>query len=163
MSQLNKIHDKILDLNELDSILKIWRNKKVVFTNGCFDILHKGHIDYLAKASDLGDILIVGLNSDSSIKTLNKGKDRPLQDQSSRASIIASLQFVDKVILFEESTPEKLINRIVPDVLVKGSDYKIEDIVGHQIVLENGGEVKTINFIEGYSTTSIIQKAINSI
>ncbi len=163
MSQLNKIHDKILNIEELDLLLDSWKNKKVVFTNGCFDILHKGHIDYLAKASDLGDVLIVGLNSDASIKTLNKGKDRPLQDQSSRASVIASLQFVDKVILFNESTPESLINRIIPDVLVKGSDYKIEDIVGHQIVLENGGEVKTIDFIDGYSTTSIIQKAINSI
>jgi rfaE bifunctional protein nucleotidyltransferase chain/domain len=136
--------------------------KKIVFTNGCFDILHLGHIDYLAKASEFGPFFIVGLNSDASVKLLNKGASRPLQDQQSRAMVIASLSFVDAVILFDEETPYELIKTIRPDVLVKGADYKIEQIAGHDIVLANGGEVKLVELVDGYSTTAIEKKIKNS-
>ncbi|HTL82354.1 MAG TPA: D-glycero-beta-D-manno-heptose 1-phosphate adenylyltransferase [Bacteroidia bacterium] len=132
--------------------------KKIVFTNGVFDLLHLGHIDYLAKASDCGDFFIVGVNSDASVKMLNKGNSRPLQDERSRSMIIASLQFVDAVILFEEETPYELIKYIQPDVLVKGADYKVEQIAGHDIVLAKGGEVKLIEIVQGYSTTNIEKK-----
>jgi rfaE bifunctional protein nucleotidyltransferase chain/domain len=129
-----------------------------VFTNGCFDILHKGHVDYLAKAADLGEILIIGLNTDASVSKL-KGPHRPIQDESSRLQIIASLGFVDAVILFEEPTPYKLIQLVQPDVLVKGSDYLPEEIVGYDIVKAKGGIIKTIDFLPGYST-SLIEKKI---
>lgn len=133
-------------------------NLKVVFTNGCFDLLHRGHVDYLAKAADLGDKLIVALNTDASVKKL-KGANRPIQDEQSRLHIMASLGFVDAVVLFDEPTPYELIKLIIPDVLVKGSDYKPTDIVGYDIVTQNGGMVKTIDYIPGYST-SLIEKRI---
>jgi rfaE bifunctional protein nucleotidyltransferase chain/domain len=140
-----------------------WRekNQKIVFTNGCFDLLHLGHIDYLAKAKDLGDKLIIGVNTDDSVRRL-KGVYRPLQDENSRLHILAALEFVDAVILFNEDTPYELIKKIQPDVLVKGADYKIEDIVGYDIVTSRGGSVKTIEYLEGYSTTSIEQKILKS-
>jgi len=152
---------KIVELEDLPRILNLWRFKshKIVFTNGCFDILHRGHVEYLAEAADQGSKLIIGLNTDSSVKRQGKGKNRPLQDQDSRASILASLQFVDLIILFDEDTPLSLIELIQPDILVKGADYEIEDIVGHEVVQKNGGEVKRISFLEGYSTSSIIEKA----
>ena len=131
--------------------------KKIVFTNGCFDIIHVGHIRYLSKAKELGDILIIGLNSDESIKKL-KGEDRPVNCFEDRAILLSSLRFVDSVIMFEEQTPENLIKDIVPDVLVKGGDYNIEDIVGYQIVIQNGGQVKTLSFYDGYSSTNYIHK-----
>ena len=131
------------------------KNKKIVFTNGCFDILHLGHVDYLSKAADCGDVLIVGVNSDSSVKRLSKGPSRPIQDEHSRASIIASLHFVDVVVVFDEETPYELIKFIQPDVLVKGADYKVEQIAGHDIVLQRGGEVKLIELVKGYSTSAI--------
>lgn len=131
--------------------------KKVVFTNGCFDILHRGHVEYLAKAADLGDMLVVGLNSDSSVRRI-KGEGRPLNDEQSRAAVLSALESVDVVVLFDEDTPENLIRTIKPDVLVKGSDYKIEDIVGADFVVNHGGEVVTIDFVEGYSTTGIIDR-----
>jgi len=134
-----------------------FKEKKVVFTNGCFDILHLGHIDYLAQAADLGDVLIVGLNTDASVKKI-KGDNRPLNDEHSRASILASLKFITVVILFDEETPYDLIKFISPDMLVKGSDYSPEEIVGYDIVKAKGGEITTIDFLEGYSTTSIIKK-----
>lgn len=132
--------------------------KKIVFTNGCFDILHLGHVDYLSKAAACGDFFIVGLNSDASVKLLNKGDTRPLQDQHSRSMVIAALRFVDAVILFDEETPYELIRFVQPDVLVKGSDYKVEQIAGHDIVLAKGGEVKLIDFVPGYSTSAIEAK-----
>ncbi len=139
--------------------LNLWKflDKKIVFTNGCFDILHLGHIDYLSKAADLGNILIIGLNSDSSVNKL-KGSNRPILNQESRALLIASLRFVEVVVLFNEETPYKLIKQVQPDVLVKGSDYEPEQIVGYDIVSAKGGEIKTIDFIEGYSTSLIVDK-----
>ena len=144
---------------EAENTLSLWRFKddKIVFTNGCFDILHRGHIEYLAQAANLGTKLIIGLNSDASVKRL-KGENRPVNDENARALLLASLVFVDKVILFDTDTPRDLIDFVQPDVLVKGGDYKSEEIVGHDIVKAKGGEVITINFIEGYSTTSMIEK-----
>ena len=128
--------------------------KKIVFTNGCFDIIHVGHIRYLSKAKELGDILIVGLNSDESVKKL-KGDNRPINSFEDRAILLSSLRFVDSVIMFKEQTPDNLIKKIVPDILVKGGDYKLEDIVGYQTVIENGGQVKTLSFYDGYSLSLI--------
>jgi D-glycero-beta-D-manno-heptose 1-phosphate adenylyltransferase len=151
--------DKISDLATLKGKVSAWQSegKKVVFTNGVFDLLHIGHITYMAKASELGDKLIIGLNSDSSVKRI-KGDDRPVNDQNSRAALLAALFFVDGIVLFEEDTPLNLISTLLPDVLVKGADYAVENIVGAKEVIANGGEVKTIDFVEGYSSTSIIQK-----
>jgi len=131
--------------------------KKIVFTNGCFDLLHVGHIRYLAQAKKLGDFLIIGLNSDSSVKEL-KGKDRPINSFEDRATLLSAIESVDLVIMFEEQTPENLIKDVVPDILVKGGDYNIEDIVGYQTVIQNGGQVKTLSFYEGYSSTNYINK-----
>lgn len=155
----SKIHTKETIIRKIGS----WRffDKKIVFTNGCFDILHRGHIDYLSKAADLGDVLIVGVNSDSSVKRLEKGVNRPIQDELSRTIILASLHFINAVIIFNEDTPYELIKHIQPDVIVKGGDWKIENIVGNDIVTTKGGEVKTIEFLEGYSTTLIEKKIQN--
>ena len=161
MSQLNNISNKLLSLEELLLKLPTWKREgKIVFTNGCFDILHLGHLDYLDKASELGHKLIVGLNTDASVKRL-KGASRPVNNEQARAMLLASLAIVDAVVLFEEDTPYELIQRIVPNVLVKGSDYSIEEIVGHDIVLETGGSVIPIDLLEGYSTTSLIEKLQN--
>ena len=131
--------------------------KKIVFTNGCFDLLHVGHIRYLAQAKRLGDFLIIGLNSDSSVKEL-KGENRPINSFEDRATLLSAIKSVDLVIMFEEQTPENLIKDIVPDILVKGGDYNIEDIVGYQTVIQNGGQVKTLSFYDGYSSTNYINK-----
>jgi rfaE bifunctional protein nucleotidyltransferase chain/domain len=131
-----------------------------VFTNGCFDLLHKGHVEYLAKAADHGDILVVGMNSDDSVKRI-KGDSRPVQDESSRTMTLASLKMVTLVVVFEEDTPYNLIKDIKPDVLVKGADYNEDDIVGSDIVKENGGEIVTVDLTEGYSTSNIIAKIKN--
>jgi D-beta-D-heptose 7-phosphate kinase/D-beta-D-heptose 1-phosphate adenosyltransferase len=131
--------------------------KKIVFTNGCFDLLHVGHIRYLTNAKKLGDFLIVGLNSDESVKIL-KGQNRPINQFEDRAMLLSALRSVDLVIMFEEQTPENLINKIVPDVLVKGGDYDIEDIAGYHTVIKNGGKVKTLDFYKGYSSTNYIKK-----
>jgi rfaE bifunctional protein nucleotidyltransferase chain/domain len=153
------IKQKIISYPELDRLLAFWkfRSLKIVFTNGCFDILHLGHVEYLSQAASFGDILIIGLNSDVSIKSI-KGPFRPVQDEFARASILASLQFVSKVIIFDEDTPYELIKKIQPDILVKGADYKPEDIVGYDIVKAKGGEIITIEYVEGYSTTGILNK-----
>jgi rfaE bifunctional protein nucleotidyltransferase chain/domain len=165
---LEIIDSKIFTLETFLKPLRIlqFKEQKIVFTNGCFDIIHRGHIDYLAKASDLGNILIVGINSDASVKLLNKGAARPLQDEHSRAMIMASLHFVSAVIIFDEQTPLSLIDFIKPNVLVKGADYDANEtnaqskkyIVGSDSVKANGGEVKTIEFLDGFSTTAIEQK-----
>lgn len=140
-----------------------WKNKheKIVFSNGCFDLMHLGHIDYLAKAADLGTKLVVGLNSDASTHKL-KGPNRPITNQISRAGVLASLFFVDAVIIFDDQTPLILIENIKPNVLVKGADYAIDDIVGAKEVLSLGGEVKTIAFLEGYSTSAIETKIVKA-
>jgi rfaE bifunctional protein nucleotidyltransferase chain/domain len=153
------ILNKITDLSSLKTQMGKWKGegKKVVFTNGVFDLLHIGHITYMAKAAELGDKLIIGLNSDTSVKRI-KGEDRPVNDQNSRAILLAALFFVDAVVVFEEDTPQQLITTLLPDILVKGADYAIENIVGAREVMANGGEVKTIDFVDGYSSTSIIQK-----
>lgn len=159
MNNLERIQLKILNREKLENQLAYWRFKdqKIVFTNGCFDLLHLGHIDYLSKAKDLGDVLIIGVNTDDSVRRL-KGESRPITDDNSRSSIIASLQFVNAVVLFDEDTPYELIKQVQPDVLVKGSDYKAEDIVGYDIVKDKGGEIVTIDFLEGYATTTIEDK-----
>lgn len=163
MKRLEIIRKKIFNYsdNDFNRLLAIWKfqGKKIVFTNGCFDIIHLGHIDYLAAASELGDLLIIGLNTDQSVSKI-KGNNRPLQDEVSRAFVLASLGFVDAVVFFGEDTPYNLIKTIQPDVLVKGADYKPEDIVGYDIVKNKGGEIITIEFLEGYSTTSIEKKIL---
>ncbi|MBP5557718.1 MAG: D-glycero-beta-D-manno-heptose 1-phosphate adenylyltransferase [Bacteroidales bacterium] len=131
--------------------------QKVVFTNGCFDILHRGHATYLAQARTLGDLLVVGLNTDASVQRL-KGPSRPVNNQYDRAFLLASLACVDFVILFDDDTPEQLIHTVRPDVLVKGGDYTLDTIVGADFVLQNGGTVTTIPFVDGYSTTSTLNK-----
>lgn len=136
-------------------------NRRVVFTNGCFDILHRGHVDYLQKAKGLGDTLIVGLNTDASVRIL-KGKGRPVVDQDDRAHVLAGLASVDYVCLFDEETPLKLIEAIVPDVLVKGADWAVEDVVGREIVEAAGGSVRTIEFLPNRSTSRIIEKIRSS-
>ena len=157
------IQRKILSQSQIDQKLAYWRfkDKCVVFTNGCFDLVHLGHIDYLAKAADLGDVLIIGLNSDTSTRKL-KGPGRPINDEYSRAMILASFLFVDAVVLFEEETPYELIRQVKPDILVKGADYKPEDIVGYDFVRSKGGRVETISFLPGYSTSNIENKIKNS-
>lgn len=144
---------------ELECTLSQWRFKseKIVFTNGCFDILHRGHVEYLAKAAALGSKLVIGLNTDASVKRL-KGESRPINDQEARAIILSSLIFTDRIIFFEEDTPLELIRYIQPDILVKGSDYKPEDIVGYDIVKAKGGDVVTIDLTEGFSTTAILER-----
>jgi rfaE bifunctional protein nucleotidyltransferase chain/domain len=131
---------------------------KVVFTNGCFDLLHPGHVDYLAQARDAGDYLVVGLNTDASVQRLNKAPNRPVNSQQARALVLSGLASVDAVVLFDEDTPYELISYLKPDVLVKGNDYTIETIVGHDVVQAAGGQVITIPLLQGYSTTAIIQK-----
>lgn len=159
MSRLDAVKSKIIDAKDIESYLTYWKlkNQKIVFTNGCFDIIHRGHVEYLAQAANYGNVLVIGLNTDDSVKRL-KGDARPVQDEIARATILASLQFVSAVILFNEDTPYELIKKVKPDVLIKGSDYNIEDIVGYDVVKANGGKVVTIDFIDGYSTTSIIEK-----
>ncbi len=158
-TKLEIIRAKIVAGDVLQKLLNTWRfqDKKIVFTNGCFDLLHYGHVEYLAKAKDLGDVLIVGLNTDASVKKL-KGTNRPIQDETSRATILASLEQVDAVVLFDEDTPHNLISTVRPHVLVKGSDYKPEQIVGYDILKTYGGEIKTIDFVPGFSTSGIEEK-----
>lgn len=143
------------EIKEIRNQLKNF-NKKVVFTNGCFDLIHSGHVDYLVKAKEMGDILIVALNTDQSIKRI-KGEKRPILKQEERAFIVSNLKPVDYVTFFEEDTPAEIINELIPDILVKGADWSIDKIVGRDIVEANGGEVKTIKFVNDQSTSKIIQ------
>ena len=135
--------------------------KKLVFTNGCFDILHVGHVRYLQEAKACGDLLVVALNTDRSVKEL-KGPERPIQNQDDRAEILAGLACVDYTFLFDEDTPLNVIKQIMPDVLVKGGDWAIGEIVGSDVILENGGEVKSLNFVDGRSTTNVVEKMRNN-
>lgn len=150
---------KIKDWKGAKEQVSQWKanGEKVVFTNGCFDLLHLGHVDYLEKAKLLGSKLVIGLNTDASVSKF-KGPERPLQDEHSRARILAALQFVDLVVLFNEDTPFDLISELIPNILVKGSDYLAENIVGADVVKKGGGVVKTIDFVPGYSTTRIVEK-----
>lgn len=163
MKNPQAVPGKILSRDELKLQVHRWKflNKKVVFTNGVFDILHQGHIASLSEAAACGDVLIVAVNSDASVKRL-KGPQRPVNGQDARALILASLVVTDAVVIFEEDTPLNLIRDILPDVLVKGSDYTVEQIAGAKEVLANGGEVKRVDLVEGISTTAIIEK-INAI
>lgn len=168
MERLNYILHKIVTKEEIiqHRALFAMKNQRVVFTNGCFDIVHPGHVTYLAKAASFGNKLIVGLNSDESVRSLNKAPDRPVNSQDARGLVLAALGFVDLVFVFTESTPEKLIELIKPDVLVKGGDYDADEtdpsskkyMVGSEFVKSYGGEVKTIDLVQGFSTTSIIEK-----
>ena len=146
--------DKAVEL--FDPTFRI--NKTMVFTNGCFDVLHRGHIYYLSRARELGDLLVVGLNTDGSVSKL-KGPGRPVNDQQARAEVLGALAFVDYIILFSEETPLKLISAVKPDILIKGGDYRKEDIVGYREVSSMGGRVETIPLLEGYSTSSILDKS----
>ena len=158
-----KTEKKILSRAEAKTSVENWKNQgnEVVFTNGCFDILHLGHIDYLEKAKEKGDRLIVALNTDQSVKEL-KGEDRPINNEYSRARLIAALEFVDGIVLFHEETPKELIEEILPDILVKGSDYDLSNIVGADTVIDHGGKVETIDLVDGYSTTNIVDKIKSS-
>lgn len=153
---IQKLHTK----ESLKPILQslVAEEKKVVFTNGCFDILHRGHVEYLCKARDLGDYLVLGLNTDESVKRLGKSPERPINSEETRAVILAALSCVDAIVLFNEDTPLELISYLQPNVLVKGSDYKAENIVGYDVVVANGGEVLTIDLVDGFSTTKLIEK-----
>lgn len=164
MNYYDNIRSKILDDKGLELWLEDCRRsgKKIVFSNGCFDILHRGHVEYLSKAAAKGDVLIIGLNTDASVKRL-KGPTRPVNDENARAFVLAALEFVSAVTLFDEDTPYQLINKVQPDVLVKGSDYKPENIVGYDIVMAKGGRVETIDLVEGFSTTKTIEKITNHI
>lgn len=150
---------KVVSQKRLKEKIHDWQShgQQVVFSNGCFDILHLGHIDYLEKARALGDKLVIGLNSDNSVKEL-KGEHRPINNEEARGRMLAALSFVDGITVFEEETPKELIEYLLPNILVKGSDYNVENIVGAKSVIANGGVVKTIDLVNGYSTTNIIEK-----
>lgn len=142
---------------QLEIFLENNKDKKVVFTNGCFDILHRGHVSYLNEAKSLGDVLIVGLNSDASVKRL-KGESRPINNEEDRKFVLENLKAIDHVEIFREDTPLNLIKEVLPDTLVKGGDWKPEQIVGSQEVMANGGKVRSLNFVNGFSTTNVINK-----
>jgi D-glycero-beta-D-manno-heptose 1-phosphate adenylyltransferase len=153
---------KIIDIAAALQKVAKWQQEgdAIVFTNGCFDILHIGHVDYLEKARNLGDKLVLGLNTDSSIRRI-KGEQRPIVEENARARIMAALSFVDLVVLFDEDTPLRLIQTIKPDILVKGDDYSVENIIGADFVINNGGSVKTIPLVKGFSTSNIVEKIKN--
>jgi D-beta-D-heptose 7-phosphate kinase/D-beta-D-heptose 1-phosphate adenosyltransferase len=147
------------DFESLQPLLTIWKgsNNTIVFTNGCFDIIHNGHVDSLQKSAAFGTRLIVGLNSDESVRML-KGENRPIMDEQARAEVLAAFECVDAVLIFNEETPAEVIAKIIPDVLVKGAQYEIHEIAGHDTVLNNGGKVETLDLVEGISTSEIIQR-----
>lgn len=163
METIEAIASKLFTRESIQKQCSVWRflEKKIIFTNGCFDIPHRGHVEYLTKAKDLGGKLIVGLNSDVSVRRI-KGPGRHVMDEKSRAMLLASMAFVDGVVLFDEDTPYELIRLIRPDILVKGKDYSVEEIVGHDIVAANGGKVVTIELTPGYSTSAVIKKILHS-
>lgn len=154
---------RIMDLVQVQRLCNIWRMKgdRIVFTNGCFDILHRGHVEYLQEAAALGDRLIIGLNTDDSVRRLGKADGRPYNDQDSRAKVLAALRLVDAVVLFDQDTPLELIQAIGPDVLVKGGDYTEEQIVGAAFVKARGGEVRSLKLVEGFSTTALVERIRN--
>jgi D-glycero-beta-D-manno-heptose 1-phosphate adenylyltransferase len=157
----HKILSKEQVFNKINSLQKT--NNRIVFTNGCFDILHPGHVDYLCQARDLGDFLILGLNTDESVKRLNKAPNRPINNEYARASVLAGLACIDAIVLFNEETPLELITFLKPTILVKGNDYIAQKIVGYEVVTANGGQVITIPFLEGFSTTGLIKKIMTEL
>ena len=161
MKYLEQIKNKIVLADDLRAIMDKEQaaGRKFAFSNGCFDLVHQGHIDYLSKSRDLADYLIIGLNSDDSVRRL-KGPRRPINDEYSRALMLASFVFVDYVVLFADDTPYNLIKTLQPDILIKGSDYKVEDIVGYDIVTARGGKVATLDFVPGFSTSLIEQRIL---
>lgn len=163
MSFHSQLKDKIVNRENAARIVngRRLKGKKIVFTNGCFDILHPGHVDYLNQARDLGTFLVLGLNTDNSVKRLNKAPNRPINDETARATVLAGLACIDLIVLFDEETPYELIQFLQPDVLVKGNDYKPEEVVGHDIVTARGGQVVTIPLLQGFSTTNLIKKIIS--
>lgn len=163
VTAFSRLEQKIQDRERLPTLLAQWRTdgQRVVFTNGCFDLLHYGHLHYLAAARDLADRLVVGINSTASVSRL-KGPHRPINDELTRTHLLAALEFVDAVVVFEEDTPLQLIQLLRPDVLVKGGDWPPEQIVGASFVLGNGGKVLSLPFVEGYSTTNIEQKILGT-
>lgn len=160
MSFHKQLTDKIVSTDCISRYVnaKKFTGKRIVFTNGCFDILHAGHVDYLTQARDLGDVLVLGLNTDESVKRLNKAPERPVNSQETRAKVLAALGCVDAIVYFNEDTPYDLIKLVQPDILVKGNDWKLEDIVGNDIVKANGGNVVAIPLLLGFSTTDLIAK-----
>ena len=168
MGRLDYINEKIVSVEEAKRRISMWhmKNDLVCFTNGCFDILHLGHITYLAKAASLGKRLIVAINSDDSVRLLNKAPNRPINNEHARMMVLAALGCVDLVVVFDEQTPLEIIKELLPDVIIKGADYDAEEtdknhpkyIIGSDIIKANGGKVETISFVEGYSTTSILAK-----
>jgi rfaE bifunctional protein nucleotidyltransferase chain/domain len=154
------VDKRILDLVSVQRMANIWRMKgdRIVFTNGCFDILHRGHVEYLEEAAALGDRLVIGLNSDASVRRQGKGLDRPLNDQDSRAKVLAALRCVDAVVLFEQDTPLELIQALGPDMLVKGGDWSEDRIVGAEYVRTYGGDVRSLKLVPGFSTTALVEK-----
>jgi rfaE bifunctional protein nucleotidyltransferase chain/domain len=163
MSAFKHIQNKVHNRESLRNLISQWQlqGERVVFTNGCFDLLHYGHLHYLADARDLGQRLVVALNSGASVRRL-KGPTRPINDETTRAHLMAGLEVVDAVVFFDEDTPYELIQMLQPDVLVKGGDWQPEQIVGADIVLARGGEVRSLPFVEGYSTTKIEQKILSA-
>ena len=159
MKATERIHLKIMSREEIARQVSIWKlvSKRIVFTNGCFDILHAGHLDLLSKAAMLGDVMIVGLNSDASVRRL-KGAERPVNNEQFRAQMLSHLQMVDAVVVFGEDTPLELIRAVQPDVLVKGGDYRAEDVVGYEDVTSRGGRVEIIPLVEGLSTSALIDR-----
>lgn len=168
MDRLDYINEKIVSVEEAKRRISMWhmKNDVVCFTNGCFDILHLGHITYLAKAASLGKRLIVAINSDDSVRLLNKAPNRPINNEHARMMVLAALGCVDLVVVFDEQTPLEIIKELLPDVLIKGADYDAEEtdknhpkyIIGSDVIKANGGKVETISFVQGYSTTSILTK-----
>lgn len=157
---LASVDKRVMDSVQVQRMANIWRMKgdRIVFTNGCFDILHRGHVEYLQEAAALGDRLVIGVNSDASVRRLGKAPDRPLNDQDSRAKVLAALRLVDAVVIFDEDTPMELIQAIGPDVLVKGGDWTEDKIVGSQYVRSYGGEVRSLKLVDGFSTTSLVER-----
>ena len=172
MSNLEIISNKIVEFNQLEHLCQRLKSqgRKIVFTNGCFDILHKGHVEYLAQAADKGDVLILGLNSDDSVKRQGKGEDRPINKMDARQTVLAGLFFINFIVEFDDNTPISLIEMIKPDVLIKGGDYDPSEtdkskrtyIVGKVVVEANGGKVDVINLVDGFSTTGLIKKMKNN-
>jgi len=160
--KLEKIKNKILSQEQAKTLMKQWKdnNEKIVFTNGCFDLIHPGHVTYLAKAANCGTKMIVALNSDASVKRL-KGNNRPILDQDARLLIMAAFSFVDAVVLFDEDTPLQLIETLLPHILVKGKDYEVHEIVGADVVIAHGGKVETIDLVPGYSTSELEKRIKN--
>lgn len=168
LDRLNYITEKIVSIEEAKRKMAMWhmKNDVICFTNGCFDILHLGHITYLAKAASLGNRLIVAVNSDNSVRLLNKAPNRPINDEQARMMVVAALGCVDLVVVFDEQTPLELISELLPNILIKGADYDANEadksnpkyIIGSDLVRANGGKVETISFVEGFSTTAILSK-----